>query len=282
MISFNGRPDVGATSATAYKKGPSADRNAPPAFGAGIRPTLSASKISLDTNVTTSVPLMIRPWLDGYEKQMNQGSILFANIDSKAHRLSTVADLPTMNFILEAANRQYGRDMVMSAMYQSCIGSESFQKVGGWNFFGILRNDMMAESNLQKLLNVDVFGRAMIGNIFGKVKRGDHVGLILRRVRTDQVYGGFMQPAGNILPSAVIKQQGGNGDRLQDGVLQLLPSVNGECCLDGLNGGEDKVHYPLGVVTHAVGRIPNSGQRQQALRSQTTFTLLPRIEILMI
>ena len=186
-----------------------------------------------------------------------------------------------MNFILEAANRQYGRDMVMSAMYQSCIGSESFQKVGGWNFFGILRNDMMAESNLQKLLNVDVFGRAMIGNIFGKVKRGDHVGLILRRVRTDQVYGGFMQPAGNILPSAVIKQQG-NKDRLQDGVLQLLPSVNGECCLDGLNGGEDKVHYPLGVVTHAVGRIPNSGQRQQALRSQTTFTLLPRIEILMI
>lgn len=287
MITFNGRPDTGATSATAYKSGPSADRNAPPAFGAGIRPTLTSSSISLDTNVTTSVPLMVRPWLDGYEKSFQQGSILFTNIDSKAHRLSTVADLPTMNFILEAANRVYGKELVKAEMYQSCKDARKFRKHNGWNYYGVMRNDMMADSQLQKLLNVDVFGRSMIGNIFGKLKRGDHVGLCLRRVRTDRLFGGFMQPAGNLMPSQVIKTQGTDAPAdspLRKGVLQMLPTINGHCCMEmeGVECGEIEVHYPLGVVTHAVGRVPNLGQRQQSLRSQTHFTLLPRIEILMI
>ena len=287
MITFSGRPDTGATSATAYKRGPSADHNAPPALGAGIRPTLTSSSISLDTNVTTSVPLMVRPWLDGYERSFTQGSILFANIDSKAHRLSTVADLPTMNFILEAANRAYGTELVKAEMYQACKTSKRFRKHNGWNYFGVLRNDMMADSHLQKLLNIDVFGRSMIGNIFGKLQRGDHVGLCLRRIRTDLLFGGFMQPAGNLMPREVIKPQGPGAPEnslLRKGILQLLPTINGHCCMEmtGVECGEIEVHYPLGVVTHAVGRVPNMGQRQQSLRSQTHFTLLPRIEILMI
>lgn len=283
MITFGGRPDTGATSATAYKSGPSADRNAPPAFGAGIQPTLTSSSISLDTNVTTSLPLMVRPWLDGYEKSFTQGSILFTNIDSKAHRLSTVADLPTMNFILESANRRFNTELVKADMYQSCKSANKFRKQNGWNYFGVMRNDMMADSQLQKLLNVDVFGRCMIGNIFGQLKRGDHVGLCLRRIRTDRLFGGFMQPAGNLMPTVVIKQQG-EEDALKKGILQILPTINGNCCMEmaGVECGEIEVHYPLGIVTHAVGRVPNLGQRQQSLRSQTHFTLLPRIEILMI
>ena len=100
-----------------------------------------------------------------HEKYFNQGSILFTNIDSK-HRLSTVADLPTMNFILEACNRQFNNDLVSNPMYQQCIKSDT-RKLNGWNYYGVLRNDMMADSQLQKLLNVDVFGRSMIGNILG-------------------------------------------------------------------------------------------------------------------
>ena len=76
---------------------------------------------------------------------------------------------------------------------------------------------------------------------------------------TDLTYGGFMQPAGNLMPKDVIKQQGISKDRLEKGVLQMLPTVNGKCCMKtaGVELGEAEIHYPLGVVTHAVGRVPN-------------------------
>jgi len=279
---MNGRPDVGVTSARAYKSGPGQGSRSAPSFAEMRKPTLTATKISLDTNVTTSMPLMIRPWLDGYEKQFAQGSLLFVNAEMKAHRMSTVADLPTMNFMLEACQRQFNEKLVESEMYKSCKTSNSIQKMNGWNFFGILRNDMMADSQLQKLLNVDVFGRAMIANIFGQVSRGSHVGLALVRVNTGRIYQGFMQPAGNVLPKEVIKPmgEGGTGE-LAKGVLQFVPTVNGKiCCL--VNPNEIELHVPIGVVTHAVGRQPNQGQRLNALRSQTHYLLLPRIEVLMI
>ena len=281
---MNGRPDSGATSATAYKSGPRQGSRSAPSYAELRNPTLSATKISLDTNATTSLPLLIRPWLDGYEKQYSQGSLLFVNQDQQSHRMSTVTDLPTMNFMLEACQREFGKDLVDAPMYKSCKTSQGLQGPNGWNFFGILRNDMMADSTLQKLLNVDVFGRAMIANIFGKVCRGDHVGLALIRVNTASVYNGFMQPAGNLQPKQIIKSMGQGGDGLlEKGVLQFVPTVNGEInCIAGCDKKDIDLHIPLGVVTHAVGRQPNQGQRVSSLRSQTHYLLLPRIEILMI
>lgn len=282
MISMKGRPDSGATSVTAYKSGPSQGSTQAPSYRELKNPQLRNSKISLDTNVTSSVPLLIRPWLDGYEKQFAQGSILFVNIDEKAHRLSTVADIPTINFILENAQRKPigGVNQAQQSMYVNSREASTFVK-DGWNFFGVMRNDMAADSQLQKLLNVDVFGRAMIGNIFGPLHRGDHVGLALKKIDCSK-NGGFAQPEGNLLPSVVIKGNG-NGDK-GDGILQIVPTVN-KRLVDTPDKSEKLdyiVHYPLGVVTHAVGRVPNAGQRKRALRSQNHFMLLPRIEILMI
>ena len=159
MISMQGRPDPGVSSVSAYKSGPRQGSTSAPSLSELRNPTLVNSKISIDTNVTSSVPLLIRPWLDGYEKQFAQGSILFVNIDDKAHRLSTVADLPTMNYIIENAKRILNAPT--QSMYTNCLSKELLLK-RGWNLFGILRNDMMEDSQLQKLLNVDVFGRAMI------------------------------------------------------------------------------------------------------------------------
>ena len=104
MISLTGRPDTGASSATAYKSGPRQDYNGLPTAATLRNPTLSISKISMDTNVTTSLPIMVRPWADGYEKQFAQGSILFVLCDDKQNRLETVADVPTLNFMLEEAH----------------------------------------------------------------------------------------------------------------------------------------------------------------------------------
>ena len=38
---------------------------------------------------------------------------------------------------------------------------------------------------------------------------------------------------------------------------------------------------PLGMVSHAVARVPSVGQIKEALRNQDKFTLLPRVEILL-
>lgn len=287
MISMNGRPDSGVSSVSAYKKGPRQGSSSVPSMAELRNPTLVNSQISQQTNVTTSLPLMIRPWLDHYEAQFAQGSIIFVNIDSRAHRLSTVADLPTMNYIMENAHRT--SNPPTQDMYKNTLELQVLQSKG-WNLFGIMRNDMAADSQLQKLLNIDVFGRAMIGNIFGPLHRGDLVGLAVKRINC-KTYGGFMQPNGHLMPSVVIGNEGnGKGNT---GILQFVPTINGKLVDVSFKENateEDKkaarlnyeAHYPLGIVTHAVGRVPNVGQRKLALRSQNHFTLLPRIEILMI
>ena len=275
MISMNGRPDNGVSSARAYKSGPRQGSSSAPSIAELRNPTLVNSQISQQTNVTTSLPLIIRPWLDSYEAQFAQGSILFVHKEQKAHRLATVADLPTLNYIMENANRQSNLNQPTQAMYKNTLTVPIFQKKG-WNLFGVMRNDMDADSQLQKLLNVDVFGRSMIANIFGPLKRGDHVGLALKRIKTDLEYNGFVQPSGNILPSVIINQPA-------DGILQLVPTINGKLADPTSDDALDyEVHYPLGVVTHAVGRVPNLGHRKYALRSQAKYLKLPRVEILMI
>ena len=271
MISMNGRPELGATSARAYKSGPRQGSTGIPSIGEMRNPTQVISKISIDTNVTTSLPLMIRPWLDGYEKQFNQGTILFVYCDDKRNRLETVADIPTVNFLLEEAHNN-------QKTYNTGMFNElKTQFEGKLNLFGVLRNDMAADSKLQKLLNVDVFGRAMVANLWGKLKRGDHVGLVLKKIKPGDVYQGFVQPDNSILPSVIINVP-------TDGITQVLPAVNGLIC-DETNATAAKtydLYMPLGIVSHAVARVPSLGHRKNALRSQSHYTLLPRIEILMI
>ena len=284
MISMNGRPELGATSATAYKSGPRQGSTGIPSISEMRNPTQVVSKISIDTNVTTSLPLMIRPWLDGYEKQYHQGSILFVYCDNKRNRLETVADLPTLNFLLEEAHNSQKKQRYATGMFNE-LKSELTDAQGNkvkntienrMNLFGVLRNDMMADSNLQKLLNVDVFGRSMVANIFGRLKRGDHLGLVLKRIKPAEQYQGFVQPDNAILPSVVV-------DTPADGILQVLPAINGKIAdVVGQAAKEYELYMPLGIVSHAVARVPSLGHRKNALRSQSHYTLLPRIEILMI
>ena len=143
-----------------------------------------------------------------------------------------------------------------------------------------MRNDMMANSMLQKLYNCDVFGRSMMANIFGdKLKRGDLVGLAVVEVPDLRVlYQSFMQPDGSALPGAVIADS--------KKVLQVCGTHNGK---PNLSNGKPNLtnvkvlhHIPLGVVSHAVAKVPSSGFIKRALRESEQFKLLPRIEVLMI
>ena len=276
---MTGRPEIGATSATAYKSGPRQGGTGVPSMAELRNPTLRNSKISIDTNVTTSVPILIRPWLDGYEKNFAQGSILFVYKDTKSRNMHTVSDLPTMNFLLEEAHNDLKSQQYNAGMYndiKSNSGLQNFED-NGFTLFGILRNDMYADSQLQKLLNVDVFGRAMVANIWGPLHRGDHVGVALRKINTGAKFGGFIQANGAILPSQVIKAPTG-------GIYQFVPTLNKNLVdeSDETKLRDYELHVPLGVVVHQVARVPSLGARKLALRSQDHYTLLPRIEILMI
>ena len=148
-----------------------------------------------------------------------------------------------------------------------------------WNLFGVVRNDLLANSSLQKLYNCDVFGRAMIANIFGKLSRSDHVGLAL--IETDcakQFNSIFYSPNGR--PDAGVKTQGTGKKH-----LQVVGTTNGKINDFILSKDPDlKIlrEYPLGVVSHAVAKIPTQGNILMSLRNQDKFLLLPRVEILLI
>ena len=273
MFNFKGRPDKGSSSEQprAYKSGPRQGSTAAPSYAELRNPTLVTSAISLDTNVTTSVPILVRPWVKKWEQKMRQGSILFVFESEMARDMQTVVDIPVLNYMLEnSKNTTDDRNKTKDFVDAGGIANFKF------NLFGIMRNDLLADSSLQKLYNVDVFGRAMVANIFGKVKRSDHVGLAIVEVNSRGIYKQFYQPNG--APTSYT-------DGLIDDngiVMQVVGTVNGEIEDESYRDATIRRRYPLGVVSHAVAKKVTPGQIRIALRNQDQYMLLPRIEILMI
>lgn len=278
MIAPNRRPDSGLSNAATTGSlrdpgGPRAGSTAPPSFAELRNPTLSNSKITYDSNTTASLPLLVRPWSQGYEQGFRQGSLLFVADADCNPQMCTAADLPTLNFLLENArldSKDSGRRLQEKILPQDL--DDLLEK---WKFFGVMRNDMMANSMLQKLYNCDVYGRAMVANIFGsKLKRGDHVGLaVVEITNIRSVYQMYVQPDGALLPGALVK----NDQKL----LQLVGMVNGEVKV-GMPGSTIVHRIPLGVISHAVAKVPSNSLIMRALRETDQYMLLPRIEILMI
>lgn len=276
MISLTGRPDPGISNAATTGSlrdpgGPRAGSTAPPSFSELRNPTLTNSKITYDTNTTASLPLLIRPWSQGYEQGFRQGSLIFAAEADCNPQMCTAADLPTLNYLLENsaltdAERRL-QDKILPA--KGDLGD----LLGKWKFFGVMRNDMMANSMLQKLYNCDVYGRSMIANIFGsKVKRGDTVGLAMVKLDIRPTYRQFVQPEGALLPAALTGK-----DKCE--IIQVVGTVNEKpIALEG----EVLHHVPLGVVSHAVTKKPSDSFIIRALRERDQYTLLPRIEVLLI
>lgn len=277
MISLSGRPDSGLSNAATTGSlrdpgGPRAGSTAPPSFAELRNPTLSNSKITYDSNTTASLPLLIRPWSQGYEKGFRQGSLIFvADADCNA-QMCTAADLPTLNFLLENARLDPADQS--RRLQEKILPKNLDDLLMKWKFFGVMRNDMMANSMLQKLYNCDVYGRAMVANIFGsKLKRGDLVGLAVVEVSNIRdLYQMYIQPDGGLLPDALV-QDGSN-------LLQVVGTVNGE--VRSMPNANIKHKIPLGVISHAVAKVPSNSFILRALRETDQFMLLPRIEILMI
>lgn len=167
-----------------------------PPDASSLGTSYSSGVIDLGSNSTSSVPLQARPWSTTANiPPLSAGALLFVRRDGKlvAHGLSTqlrsVADLPTMNWLLrEALDQQtmdgYSNQAKMDAgSYKSKAGSVLGTKANpnsGWSFVGSLRNSYQAPGSPVTLHNVDVFGRTKIANLFGRnVVSGDHLGICL-------------------------------------------------------------------------------------------------------
>lgn len=294
MFNFNSRPDPGVSTLSAYKRGPAADRGG---INAALsNPTLSTSQISLQSNVTTSLPLLIRPWSQGWEKNFNPGSIIMVHTSNDDVRMSTAMDVPCFNFIMQNANKSYGDKTQINnnPMYPKV---EDIENDGGltndnfkFGFFGVVRNDLLADSHLQKLYNCDVFGRSMIANIFSgnQLKRSDQLDLAIVLMDVHKEYSYFYQPEGTRMPNLCTKNLAVQVIGMCNGLLcghSEMPTVENQ---SGTNlVGPDQVVkrilrvIPLGIVSHAVARKPSVGQIKEALRNQDKFTLLPRVEVLL-
>ena len=82
----------------------------------------------------------------------------------------------------------------------------------------------------------------------------------------------YVQPDGGLLPSALVQRS--------TELLQVVGTVNGE--VRAMNGVSIKHKIPLGVISHAVAKVPSNSFILRALRESDQYMLLPRIEILMI
>ena len=244
----------------------------PPPISSSI-PVQSRSTVKyLETNPTGSIPLMIRPWADHYEKDYAPGCLIFCKQEKKGRSsLITCADVPTVNYLF--AN--------------GAVDPEKELKPDDYEFFGVFRNDAGKQVDhlgfprytnpKQRLIQCDVYGRAKVSNFWGKkVRTGQRLGfaLVWKRVSF------LKQPNrhARTLPQAQV-------------VLQLIPTVN-ECFPETDNEvpeakQEGQIdHYVkkwhVGVVSQAAFEPPTKGKITLALHDSQQRTDLPQIEILMI
>lgn len=235
----------------------------PPLSGANIQ--YSDGVVDIASNTTASVPLMQRPYQSGYHKHYVAGSPLFVHRSETSH-LSTIADIPTLNYFLRLFKHTNGVNK-FKKLYEN-LGSTPTIKAE-WGFQGVLRN--ASGLNLQRLLNIDVFGRSKVANLFGKVKTGDVVGFELEPVDLQKLL--HMEPNG--APSST-RFYNTNGDGKTDH-WQLKGKK-----LEEADPDSPFKFLTLGIVCNAMGAARDSpSQRERAHFCSHDLASLPQIEVLL-
>ena len=259
--------------------------NAPPTVGSQISVQSRSTVKYLEVNPTGSIPIMIRPWLDHYEKDYAPGSIIFCKQEKTGRSpLITCADVPTVNYLFHRGRNGVGEE-------RDLIEPDDFE------FFGCFRNDAGKQVDhlgfprytnpKQRLIQCDVYGRAKVANFFGnKLRTGQRVGIALVRKTVSFVKQPNRHSRNLPAPAAV---------------WQLVPMVND--CIPGTdreiqqvargannaatlalpqNEGRYIKRWHLGVVSQAAYEPPTTAKINLALYDSQQRTDLPQIEILMI
>lgn len=258
---------------------------APPSREGNIVTQSRSTVTFMQTNPTASIPLMIRPWQEHYEKDFAPGCLVFCK-QEKAGRspLITCADVPTLNYLFHEGRNGIGDE-------KNRIGPDDFE------FFGVFRNDAGKQVDhlgfprytnpKQRLIQCDVYGRSKVANFWGrKLRTGQRLGLALVVKSTTMVKQPNRHPR-NLLARTPM--------------FQLIPTVNE--CRPGTNDKLHKLqydddylkpdndvevskgyvrHWHIGVVSQSAYQPPTDAKISLALHDSQQRTDLPQIEILMI
>ena len=293
--------------------------NEPP-NAASLSTGYSSGVIDLGSNSTSSVPVQARKWSPiNNVAEMSPSAIVFVRRDGNMNKYKSVADLPTMQWLMRKdrdilATTTTGSSSNLSAGSFAGEGGVLDRK-GGWNLLGILRNTYTQGSAMITLCNVDVFGRSKVPCIFGdRVATGQRVGLALIPVNLRDIPFCVMGPGSgarnldnymkSLTNDAVAKKKCQSADEYMSGgsgayedasgthVWQWFPTLDGKLCKHvwdmvekgaTTEPGVDFIHHvSLGCISnaHMAGRAPEMHQKM-ALFDSNKMTTLPTIEILM-
>jgi hypothetical protein len=280
----NPKPSRGQDAPFAPRPDAGPSRSLRNAFGAAVRAPSLHNRAGILSNATITYPFLSRPWRNGEDKTLTEGSLLFCHRDSqhsarnhgrKNRTMVVVADLPMINRKLAAAShkfeegfdaagaRAFGTNELLKhtadSSFYGAFKDDALTPAndggpiaeGGfltsWSFVGVLRNESNPRGKLQRMLNADVRGRSRVRNIWGRVKGGD-------RLYVQLVRGKDRAEDKPIVPEI-------SEDTARDAWF-LMPVVNPlnskkafhKCCL-----------FPVGTVTSAVCRESSQGARRRAL-----------------
>lgn len=256
--------------------------SAPPTVGSQISVQSRSTVKYLETNPTGSIPIMIRPWLEHFEKDYAPGSIIFCKQEKTGRSpLITCADVPTLNYLFHRGRNGVGEE-------RDLINPDDFE------FFGCFRNDAGKQVDhlgfprytnpKQRLIQCDVYGRAKVANFFGnKLRTGQRVGfaLVVKRVSFVKMPN---RHARNLPATALVWQLVPMVNDCVPGTDQEILPVNADDPLDENSNQEGRFikRWHIGVVSQAAYEPPTKGKITLALYDSQQRTDLPQIEILMI
>ncbi len=241
-------------------------------------PSIHNSVTELQTNSTAAAPLFCRPFQNGFEKEYDEGDILFVKKEdakgASRNHLHVVANLPVLNYILRTSRETNSDGSMGARTYQSVD-----KIVENWNFFGVMLNDMQGGSRYQRLLNVTVRGRCRIGNLwstdafknFGnkRIKKGQTLWLGLKRKNHSS-------------PETVLTPDGGRDlEQITDaGVEGREPYFEFVPVLEGESDFEDCLYsIPIAIVHHMPFKNTPRKRQQTARYVTEEGKLLERMEV---
>lgn len=256
---------------------------APPPMGGNLIAQSRSTVKYLETNPTGSIPIMIRPWSEHYEKDYAPGCLVFCK-QEKAGRspLITCADVPTLNYLFHEGRNGIGleKDRIEPNDYE---------------FFGVFRNDAGKQVDhlgfprytnpKQRLIQCDVYGRAKVANFWGrKLRTGQRLGLALVVKQVSTVKQPNRHPR-NLPNRPLVYQIVPTVNEREPGTDNVLLRVNprGDP-LDPRNAqvGHYIKRWHVGIVSQAAYEPPTDSKINLALHDSQQRTDLPQIEILMI
>ena len=168
-----------------------------PSFSEFLNPNIH-NRHGRTSNPTVSYPFMTRPFKSGGGHPL-EGELLFS-LRQEAKKagagfLITTVPLSFLNAKLYEFSGVMGGTGTFSNAMDTINTSDASPMGETLNFLGVLRNEAIAPSRHQKLINVDVRGRTRIRNIWnGAVRTGEKLYLRLYKVSVNTY--GPVRPSG--------------------------------------------------------------------------------------